>query len=184
VELLAVVVVIVVGVAVVVVRRARRRSGALQQRFGQEYNRLVASEGGDRRAAEGQLRELTKRRKTLDIRDLSPERKANLSARWREAQLGFVDDPAASVAAADALVDEIARRRGYPGGDVRERIAMLTVDHPRLIENYRTARAIKRRSDERETTIDLLRVAFRSYRSLFVELMGDGKPTSRTRAHG
>lgn len=114
-------------------------------------------------------RELARRREALDIRDLTPEAKASFAARWRDIQLAFVEDPAESVAAAETLVDEVVRQRGYPADDEDERLDLLSVDHPGAIESYRTAVAI-RRNDRQTTDVDLLRVAFQNYRSLFEEV--------------
>jgi hypothetical protein len=161
------VIAVVALVAALVV--TRRPSRALRDQFGQEYDRVVAEEGGDRRTAEAKLRDLAKRREELDIRELPPEAKETFTARWREIQLAFVEDPAESVAAADNLVDEVVRERGYPAHDEEERLDMLSVDHPGVIENYRAAVTI-RRNDQQTAEIDLLRVAFQSYRSLFEEV--------------
>ena len=54
----------------------------------------------------------------------------------------FVDDPAGAVAAADRLVTELMTARGYPIEDFEARAADLSVQHPRVVENYRTARAL------------------------------------------
>lgn len=163
-----------VVIAVAAVLLMQRRSGSLKEQFGQEYDRVVEGEGGDRRSAEAKMRDISKRHDDLEIRELSDEATARYVERWREIQLVFVEDPEESVAAADALLEEVAHDLGYPADDEDERIAMLSVDHPGQIENYRTARAVRESSDD--GSIDQLRVAFRSYRALFVDLIGADGP--------
>lgn len=147
------------------------RSTALKRRFGPEYDRIVAEEG-DRRAAEARLRERAKRRQALEIRDLVPAAAAKYAEQWRAAQMRFVDDPAASVRDADALVDLVARERGYPIDRRNEAIEMVSVDYPRLVGHYRVARAIHDRGEGETVTLDDQRMAFRSYRTLFTALAG------------
>ncbi|MDF3050114.1 MAG: hypothetical protein K0R87_1752, partial [Pseudonocardia sp.] len=92
----AVVVVIVVVLLVVavlgVVLARRRRSTQLQQQFGPEYERSVAS-SGDRRAAEAELAERRQRREEFDVRELRPEERDRFRGSWNEIQRDFVDDP-------------------------------------------------------------------------------------------
>jgi hypothetical protein len=154
------------------------RSTLLKRRFGPEYDRLVAEEG-DRRSAEARLRERAKRRDALEIRDLTPAAASKYTEQWRAAQMRFVDDPAASVADADALVDLVARERGYPVDRRDEAVEMVSVDYPRLVGHYRVARAIHDRSEHETVTLDDLRMAFRSYRALFTELAGATTPQRR-----
>ncbi|HEY8527827.1 MAG TPA: hypothetical protein VIL48_22875 [Acidimicrobiales bacterium] len=92
-------------------RRSRR--AALERRFGPEYDRAVAAHGGDRRRAEASLRAVAKRRDALDVRQLERPERARYAERWRQTQLGFVDEPAGAVRQADALVHEVLRERGY-----------------------------------------------------------------------
>lgn len=173
-EIMLILVVVAVVIAVAAMLLMQRRSGSLKERFGREYDRVVEEEGGDRRSAEAKLREITKRHDDLEIRELTGEAKARYAERWRDIQLRFVEEPAETVTAADALLDEVAHDLGYPADDEDERLAMLSVDHPGQIENCRTARAVRQGGDD--GSIDLLRVAFRSYRALFVVLIEDDSP--------
>jgi len=61
------------------------------------------------------------------------------------------------------------KARGYPVSDFDQRAADISVDHPRVVENYRSAREIALRV-EKATTEDL-RTAMIHYRSLFDELV-------------
>ncbi|MGH9209891.1 MAG: hypothetical protein ACRD2C_04325 [Acidimicrobiales bacterium] len=177
-EWLIVLFVVAVVVALVVLAATQTRSASLKRRFGPEYDRLLDQEG-DRRSVEGLLRERTRRRAALEVHDLPNAAAAEYTTRWREAQLHFVDDPGASVAEAEALVATVARERGYPVDQPDKGTEMLSVDYPRLIGPYRVARTVHQRNLQQPVGIDDLRMAFRSYRSLFVELLGDRAPQRR-----
>jgi len=69
--LVIVVVVLLCAVGLLVMRQ--RRSAQLREGFGPEYDRVVR-ERGDQRAAESELRERRERRRSYDIRPLSPRR--------------------------------------------------------------------------------------------------------------
>jgi hypothetical protein len=169
-----VVIVLVVLVVVVlgVVLGRRRRSASLQQHFGPEYERSVSA-SGDRRAAEAELSERRQRREEFDVRDLRPEERDRFRSSWNEIQRGFVDDPRRSLHAADLLVVEVMRTRGYPVDDDFDRRADdLSVDHPRVVQHYREARQVRDTDDEVDT--ERQRTAVTSYRSLVDALLGDG----------
>ena len=74
---------------------------------------------------------------------------------------------------ADRLVAEVMSLRGYPDadGDVERRVEYVSVDHPRLIENYRAAADIARRNSRDEATTEELRRAIVYYRALFEDLL-------------
>jgi hypothetical protein len=175
------VIVVVVVVAVVAVRRLRSRS--LKERFGPEYDRLVDEEG-DRRSAEAELRGRVKRRDTLEVHDLEPAAREAYAERWLHTQQRFIDEPEQTVAQADGLVQTVMRERGYPVDEFDERIEMMSVDHPQLVDDYRRAHAIQLRSGQHEASTDDLREAFQRYRALFSELLADGDSDAETRASG
>jgi hypothetical protein len=177
---LVVVLAIVVVLVIAVVASTQLRSRSLRQRFGPEYERLVDEEG-DRRSAEAELRGRVKRRDTLDIIELEPAAREAYTEQWLEVQQRFIDEPEQSVAEADGLVQTVMRERGYPVDEFDERIEMMSVDHPELVDNYRTAHAIQLRSGQQEVSTDDLREAFQRYRSLFAELLADGAPTADTK---
>jgi hypothetical protein len=173
---LAIVVVLVIGLVAI----PQLRSRSLKQRFGPEYDRIVDEEG-DRRSAEAELRGRVKRRDTLNIRDLeSPAREA-YAEQWLVVQQRFIDEPEQTVAEADGLVQTVMRERGYPVDEFDDRIEMMSVDHPELVDNYRTAHAIQLRSEEQEASTDDLREAFQRYRALFSELLADGVSDTETK---
>jgi hypothetical protein len=170
---LFVVLAVVVVLVVVVVAVPAVRSRSLQRRFGPEYDRAVEAEGG-RRGAEAELRGRVKRRGTLEVRELDPAAREAYAEQWLRVQARFIDEPEVTVAEADGLVQTVMRERGYPVDEFDERVEMISVDHPELVDNYRTAHSIQLRSEAREASTDDLREAFQRYRALFSELLADG----------
>ena len=147
-----------------------RRSRALKDTFGREYDRTV-EQTGDKREAERELRERQKRHDELDIRPLSQEARDRYVRQWQSTQTRFVDDPKEAVDEADALVQHVMRERGYPTKDFERRVADISVDHPDLVEKYRTAHGIAQASERNEASTEDLRHSVRHYRALFAELL-------------
>ena len=58
---------------------------------------------------------------------------------WAKVQARFVDSPGGAVTDADQLLGDVMSTRGYPVGDFEQRAADISVDHPRVLENYRAA---------------------------------------------
>jgi hypothetical protein len=170
-----IVVVVLLAIALGVILMRRSKSTRLQEHFGPEYERRV-SEVGDRRAAETELTERQRRREELDIRELRPDERDRYQQEWAEIQRGFVDEPTRSLRAADDLVVEVMRARGYPVDDFDRRADDISVDHPDIVHHYRDARAVHDASDNGTEEIDTERQrrAVTSYRSLVEALLGDG----------
>ena len=167
----AAVVVIVVAIAAAVAASSRRRHH-LQERFGPEYDRTV--EGADRRrTAERELRDRESRHDELHLKPLSDAARDRYSQQWNEMQSGFVDRPQIAVADADRLITDLMRERGYPVDDFETRSDLVSVDHPEVVENYRTAHGIAERTTEGHTSTEDLRRAVVSYRALFEEMLVD-----------
>jgi hypothetical protein len=169
--ILTLVVVAVLAVAAVLIEQ--QRSAMLKRRFGPEYERAV-EEHGDRRAAEGALRERIKRRKSVELLDLTPATAERYSAQWRAVQAGFVDDPRGSVASARTLVEQIIVERGYRDGEGTEagagdRMELVAIDHPQLVTQYRDGGRTGP-----DASLDDLRATFIHYRELFEALLADG----------
>ena len=61
--------------------------------------------------------------------------------------------------------------RGYPVEDFDQRAADLSVEHGDVIENYRAAHDISRRSIRGEASTETQRQAFVHYRALFAGLV-------------
>ena len=170
---------VLIGVAVVLVlaivvvgASTRRKRAHLQQRFGPEYDRTV-EDADKRRAAERDLRDREREHDELDLRPLSPAARERYERDWQALQSKFVDRPQVAVTEADALLSSVMRERGYPVDDWERKSAMVSVDHPRVVENYRTAHAISERSVTSGASTEDLRVAVVSYRALFEELIED-----------
>jgi hypothetical protein len=150
-------------------RSSQRRS--LRQQFGPEYDRAVEV-AGDRRAAEKDLQQRMAHLKGVELRELPPEEKRELATEWRKVQVDFVDRPQQAVEAADKLVTETMRRRGYPDGDFQQRLADASVEHPHVANDYRQARRIAELNRTGSASTEDLRRAMVCYRSLFQALLG------------
>lgn len=161
---------VIVLLAIVWSATRAKRTRSLQDTFGREYDRTV-DQAGDRRAAERELRERQKQHDKLDIRPLSPESRDRYVRRWQSTQTRFVDDPRGAVAEADTLVQEVMQERGYPTKDFERRVADVSVDHPDVVEKYRTADGIARASERGEASTEDMRHSVRHYRALFAELL-------------
>jgi hypothetical protein len=68
----------------------------------------------------------------------------------------------------DALIGSVMRERGYPVDDFEQRAADVSVDHPRVVENYRAGHRLAGSGDTEEQ-----RQAMVHYRALFDELLED-----------
>jgi hypothetical protein len=159
---------LVLGVVWAATRTRRTRS--LRDRFGREYDRTVEQSGG-RREGERELAAREKRREELNLRPLASDERDRYVAHWEETQGLFVDDPKGAVADADRLVQRVMRARGYPVEDFDRRAADISVDHPELVEKYRTAHGIAQASERGEASTEDLRQSVRHYRALFLVLL-------------
>jgi hypothetical protein len=174
-----VLIVLIAAIALLVVlalglRASRRRDNEeLHDRFGSEWDRTVgqAESRKDRRQAEHELADRAETRDQLDIRPLGVEARQQYSQQWRDAQARFVDAPQDALGEAESLLDQVMRERGYPVDGFEEQSSLISVDHPDLVENYRAAHELQRRSRGGDTTTEDLRDAMLRYRSLFEELL-------------
>jgi cytoskeletal protein RodZ len=151
----------------------QRRTRKLRGDFGPEYERTVSS-ADSKRAAEAELAERKDRRSSFDIRPLTVDERARYSGEWREVQAQFVDDPTGAVVRADTLIQAVMVDRGYPMEDFDQRAADVSVDHPRVVENYREGQRLYRKTAAGDGTTEDLRQAMRAYRRLFEELVEEG----------
>ena len=175
---------IVIVVAAVLYMRSQR-SRHLRSRFGPEYDRAVEQSGG-RGKAEASLHQLEKRVQKFDIRPLRTTERDRFVASWREVQATFVDNPETAVNRADQLLGEVMQARGYPVGDFDQQAADLSVDHPVVVEHYRTAHEIALRHGRGQASTEDLRQAMVHFRNLFDELTADRErvPAPAPRANG
>ena len=128
-----VLVVLVIAAVLAVAARSLNSRRALRNRFGPEYDRVVA-EQDSRSAAERELRDRERRHAELKLTPLTPESRARYAAAWEELQVRFVDSPGETVGDADELVTRLIAERGYPTGDFSDQIAHLSVEHARTLD--------------------------------------------------
>ncbi|GIJ27496.1 hypothetical protein Vqi01_26580 [Micromonospora qiuiae] len=171
------VVLLVAAVVAAAVVAGRRR--ALRQRFGPEYDHVVA-ERDSRGEAERELRDRERRHAELQLVPLTPDARARYAEAWEELQVRFVDSPAETVGQADELVTRLIADRGYPTGDFSDQIAHLSVEHARTLSHYRDAHEISLRNSQGEASTEELRQAVVHYRALFADLLGGEPATPRT----
>ncbi len=155
--------------AIMIYQRAKTRK--LRVKFGPEYDRLVQQEGSARRG-EAVLESRQKRVEKFDIKPLTREDADRFAAEWRAAQERFVDDPRRAVADADRLINEALRLRGYPVGDFEQQAADLSVEHARVVEDYRSAHKVAMEDAQGQATTEDLRLAMQHYRNLFEHVLG------------
>ncbi|HTT82495.1 MAG TPA: hypothetical protein VMF67_03355 [Rhizomicrobium sp.] len=169
--IIAVVVAVVIAAIVAYAIYRRKRREELQRRFGSEYDRAVQAHGSESKA-EAALENRRKRVESLPLRDLDQAERERFLERWKAVQLAFVDSPRGALTEADDVVVAAMRARGYPVADFEQRAADISVDHPRVTENYRAAHAVdaRLRAGQAVTTEDL-RTAMIHYRALFDELL-------------
>ncbi len=166
----AAVVVLLVAAVALYMRKRRKTSAELRNRFGPEYQRAVQQHGSERKA-EAKLTDRETRVEMLKLRDLDLTERERYLAEWKAVQARFVDYPKGAVTEADELVCSLMRTRGYPVADFDQRAADISVDHPLVVDNYRSAHTVALRLGRGEASTEDLRTAMIHYRSLFNELV-------------
>src|SRR5438128_1793374 len=159
----------IVLAAIMIYQREKTRK--LKVKFGPEYDRLAQQEGSARRG-EAILESRQKRVAKFNIQPLTREESDRFAAEWRAAQERFVDDPRRAVADADRIINEALRLRGYPVGDFDQQAADLSVEHARVVEDYRSAHKVAMEDERGQATTEDLRLAMQHYRSLFEHVLG------------
>jgi hypothetical protein len=148
----------------------RRRTQNLQNQFGPEYERTVASAGSDKEA-QTELDGRRKRIESYNIRPLSPGERERYLADWAAVQGKFVDEPGQATVEADHLIMEVMQLRNYPLSDFEQRAADISVQYPELVNKYRAARETAIKNEQDRAGTEDLRRALIYYRSLFNELL-------------
>ena len=161
--------VLAIGIALWIYMK-KDRTQKLRSKFGPEYDKAIG-EHRDRGHAESELQKRAVRVAKFNIHPLEAEDRSRYTEDWRREQSLFVDDPRGAVNHADTLVQDVMRRRGYPVGDFDQNANDLSVDHPRVVENYRVAHAIALRESQGMDNTEDLRNAMVSYRALFEDLL-------------
>src|SRR6185295_3882434 len=119
--------------------------------------------------------ERAQRVESFNVRPIAPADRARFEDSWRKIQSRFVDGPAGAVSEADQLLGDVMATRGYPVTDFDQRAADISVDHPRVLESYRTAHEIALRQAKGQANTEDLRQAMVHYRTLFEELVSEPK---------
>jgi hypothetical protein len=175
VSIIALVVIVAASIATLALLR-KRKTARLRSSFGQaEYDRAV-KEGGSRRHAEAGLDKRKERVESFHVQPLAPGDRARFEDSWRRLQARFVDAPAGAVSEADQLLRDVMSTRGYPVAEFEQRADDISVDHPLVLENYRTAHEIALRHAKGQASTEDLRQAMIHYRTLFEELVGEPAP--------
>ena len=187
-ELVLIILVLVLAAAALFFWSRSRRTAELKSRFGSEYERTV-HETGDERKAETVLAARQKRVASYTIKPLPADMRDHFTDTWRKVQAQFVDDPKYAVTRADDLLGEVMSARGYPVKDFDQRAEDLSVDHPDVVQNYRTAHDIALRHSRGEASTEDLRNAMIHYRALFDDLVDEtprhgASSASKEKQHG
>jgi type II secretory pathway pseudopilin PulG len=160
------------GIAAVLMRR-KRRTERLRSRFGgAEYARAIEKDG-NRQNAESGLEKRTQRVQEFHVHPLAAGDRARFLESWHGVQSRFVDGPAGAVTEADQLLGDVMATRGYPMSEFEQRSADISVDHPLVLQNYRTAHDIALRQTRGQASTEDLRQAMVHYRTLFEELINE-----------
>jgi hypothetical protein len=173
--LVGIIIALIVVAAIAAVAAIQVKRAHMRRQFGPEYDRL-AKDLGSRRKAEAALIERKQRVEGLGIHPLTAEQQASYAGQWTAIQERFVDTPAEAVSAADALIWDVMRDRGYPE-DRDASMEALSVYHARPLEGYRQTRDL--RADSAST--EQLREALIHYRAMFDELLGSPDERGRLR---
>lgn len=164
--IVGIIIAVIVVAAIVILGPALLRQARIRRQFGPEYNRL-AKELGSRKAA-AELIARQRRVDALGIHPLSAEQQTRYSGEWATVQQRFVEAPAAAVSAADTLIWDVMRDRGYPADDREASVEALSVYHARPLDGYRQMQDLRSESSGTEE----LRTAMIRYRALFQDLVG------------
>jgi len=148
-------------------RKAAARSGELRERFGPEYERMVADRGRD--VGETELERRVERYQRSPARPLGHDDRRQVLSRWSELQAAYVDDPNIAIQRAEVLLRTILDRRELGADKLDDRVTAAAFIRPGLADQYRRAHQVfvdveaDRATPEREHD---LRMAFLVYREL------------------
>ena len=126
---------------------------------------------GSAREAEAKLADRETRVEALKIRELGVTERERFVTEWHTVQSRFVDHPRTAVTEADDLINALLEARGYPQAGFEQRAADISVNYPRVMENYRRRALIAVRLGQVEATTEELRTAMIQYRDIFDDLL-------------
>ena len=161
-------VLIIVGIAWSMA--SRRRSEQLREGFGTDDGIKIPPAIS---APPEELRERQARMAKVSISTPRAERALRVPGRLARTQAAFVDDPSNAIRDADRLIQGVMRERGYPVEDFEDRAAIVSVDHPEVVERYRRAHTIAESNDTGDADTENLRQAMQDFRALFTVLIED-----------
>jgi hypothetical protein len=164
--IVGIIIAVLIVAAIVVLGPALLRKSRMRRQFGPEYDRLAKDLGSKKAAAELAARQ--QRVDALGIHPLSAEQQTRYASEWATVQQQFVEAPAVAVSAADTLVWDVMRDRGYPVEDRDASMEALSVYHARPLDGYRQTQDIRPESASTED----LRTALIRYRTMFQDLVG------------
>ncbi len=147
--------------------RARRRSQLLKA----EYDQVVAEQVAAGRRADAEPESVVLPPATKAMRPLQPADRKRYADEWAAVQEEFVDTPAAAIVAADKLIVDVLRTRGYPVSDPTRIGDVVAQYHPRAAVSFRATHALAREGRLNSATTDYLRQSFLHQRALFQELV-------------
>jgi hypothetical protein len=111
------------------------------------------------------------RRRQLELRPLSAEKRNRYVQLWNEIGKRFRDEPPQAIDDAGSLLDQVFTDMGYPPGDATIRAEDLEGAQPQAAAHFRTAAAIAHKSKRGTATIAELHAAFDAYRRVFTRLL-------------
>lgn len=165
-------IIFVAAIAIVMWVMARKsRSAELREHFGSEYDRAVKTRGS-RTAAEDELVARAQEAKQFEIRSLTAAERGEYQRQWKTIESHFVERPTTAVVEADELITTVMRTRGYPMADFEKHAALLSVEHPRVVDHYRKGHETIDAQARGAASTEDLRQAVLHYRALFEELVG------------
>lgn len=137
-----------------------------------------ASDAPTRREAEEFGDGLNPHAAKLELRPLDSDERDQFRSRWAaEVRAGLLVDPATAVERADALIQDVMRRRGYPV-DAFDRHGALSTAQAEIVRYFHAAHDIAERRRSGHDVLahgyvlsDDLRHALQQYRHLFDELV-------------
>ncbi|MFD5429007.1 hypothetical protein [Streptomyces sp. NPDC127084] len=121
-----------------------------------------------------------RRFRRLSMKPLSDDERDQYVALWAGLQERFVDSPAASVARAVELLDQLAIARGFPAGPREDRIRALAAVFPERAQGALVLHRAGAEAVSGQTDSESLRQALVEGRALFEELVA---VTAQDRAH-
>jgi hypothetical protein len=164
------IVVLALIIAIAVIWYRRSTAMRLRKHFGAEYERTVFEQGSERKAEEV-LAERETRVHKLKLRELGAAQRDRFAEDWNMVQARFVDHPKGALIEADELVTALMQARGYPVTGFEESVDDISVNYPRVTENYRSAHTVAVLSARGQVSTEELRTAMIQYRNLFDEIL-------------